>query len=135
MNKKIFLLALLIPFFAFNTFAQKMGTLTVKTHYINIIEGYDHQCRTLVFVDGEQVAESPVQLQSEPIEIKVKIPKGKHDIRIMNQALYEGVWEDHTVANNYSLDAYYDGIVTIKKKKSISLVFDIDTEKIETEIK
>jgi hypothetical protein len=135
MKKRFFLLALLIPFFAFNTFAQKMGTITVKTHYINIIEGYDHECRTLVYVDGELVAESPVQLQSEPISIKVKVAKGKHDVRIMNQALYEGVWEDHTVANNYSVDAYYDGTINLKKKLSISLVFDIDTETVDTQVK
>jgi hypothetical protein len=43
-------------------------------------------------------------------------------------AYYEGTWEEHTVANEYSLDALYEGEVSLKKKLTLDLVFDIDKE-------
>lgn len=100
--------------------------LKVAFKFENIVEGYDHTCRTQVFVDGELVGTSPEVLESKGCSFTVEVPKGKHDVKIMNQALYEGSWEDHTIDNNYSIDCSFEDSVKFKKKHVLKLVFDID---------
>ena len=48
-------------------------------------------------------------------------------MRIVNYALYEGNWEEHTVENNYSYDCVYELNQNFKKRKyTVDLVFDLD---------
>ena len=42
---------------------------------------------------------------------------------------YDGNWEEHTIANEYSIDALYEGEIKLKKEVTINLVFDITEEK------
>lgn len=130
---------LLVAFFAIlltgSAFSQKTGTLTINTKYVGIVEGYDHLNKTQLFVDGKLMGESESKLESQPLSFRVKLPRGKHDVKILNLAFYEGNWEEHTVANNYSVDALYEGSIELKKKKSISLIFDIDKAATEVKIK
>ena len=128
MKKSLLLLTLFVSMFMFGAYAEKKGTITVKTSYTGTIEGYDHVNKTILYVDGKLAAESSELVQSEPNTFSVTIPKGKHDIRIVNMAKYENTWEEHTIANEYSLDALYEGSVKVKKKLTIDLVFDIDKE-------
>jgi hypothetical protein len=128
MKKSILLLTLFVCLLMFGAYAEKKGTITVKTSYTGIVEGYDHVNKTVLYVDGKPAAESSEQVQSEPNTFSVTIPKGKHDIRIVNMAKYENTWEEHTIANEYSLDALYEGSINLKKKLIIDLVFDIDKE-------
>lgn len=81
--------------------------LTIDFKFINIEEGYDHQCKTQVLIDGKAVAESKVTAQSKGATFTVKVPKGNHEISVVNWVLYEGNWEEHTIENNYSIDATY----------------------------
>jgi len=135
MKKSFLLIALIISIFTFNAYSQKRGTITVNASYKGIIEGYDHMNKTVVFVDGVKVGETSKQLQSKPNSCKVSVPRGKHDLRIINMAYYEGSWEEHTIANEYSLDALYEGPVNLKKKLTVNLVFDIEKEITEAKLK
>lgn len=113
----------------------KQAKLTVSWSFVGIIDGYDHDSKCIVFIDGNQVGESTVTKESKPNSITVNVEPGKHSVRVMNYALYEGQWEEHTVANNYSVDCFYEGELIFKKKKSITLVFDIGTEKTTSKVK
>lgn len=121
--------------FTINSFAQKQSIITVNTKYTGILDGYDHICKTMVYVDGMLAGETSEQIQSKPNSCDITASKGKHSIRIINMANYEGNWEEHTIANEYSIDALYEGEVKLKKELTINLIFDITEEKTIAELK
>ena len=129
MRQKLLLLSLVISFFTINTFAQKTGILTVNAIYKGVLEGYDHLCKTMVYVDGKLAGETSEQLQSEPNACAIKVTKGNHNVRVVNMTNYEGNWEEHTITNDYSIDALYESEINFKKELTINLVFDITEEK------
>ncbi len=123
--KKLLLAAILV-FSISLTFAQTTK-LTVNVKFIGIEEGYDHQTRTAVFIDGNEVGVSPETLQSKTGGFTVEVPQGSHQLRVINYALYEGNWEEHTVVNDYSIDCLYESSHQFKKPEKLFLVFDIDS--------
>ncbi len=129
MRKSLLLSTLIISMFTINTFAQKTGIIRVNTSYTGVLDGYDHINKTMVYVDGMLAGETSEQLQSVPNSCAITASKGKHSIRIINMANYEGNWEEHTIANEYSIDALYEGEIKLKKEITINLVFDITEEK------
>ncbi len=109
--------------------AKKSSALKIDLKFENIEEGYDHLCKTNVYVDGELLATSSEELQSKPNSVKVSIPKGEHNIRVVNLALYEGNWEEHTKDNNYSIDCLHEFRYNFKKKNyNLKLVFDLNSD-------
>lgn len=104
----------------------KQGKLTVSWSFLHIVEGYDHDTKCIVFVDGKQVGESSVKKESEKNSITVATAQGSHEVKVVNYAFYEGKWEEHTIDNTYSIDCKFEQNITIKKKTKITLVFDID---------
>jgi hypothetical protein len=135
MRKRILLLLLIIPLFTLTSLAQKQGVLTVNTKYTGIVAGYDYSNKTMVYVDGKLAGETSEQLQSLPNSCSVTIARGKHFVRIVNMANYQGNWEEHTLTNDYSIDALYEGDIKLKKELTISLVFDITEEKTIAEVR
>ena len=127
MKKLLVILAVLTANTLFAT-PPKEGKLTVSWSFLNIVEGYDHDNKCIIYVDGKQVGESSVTKETKPNSITVNVPQGSHDVKVMNYALYEGKWEEHTIANTYSIDCYYETNIKIKKKSKITLVFDIDKQ-------
>lgn len=110
-------------------FAQNT-TLTVNFKFLHLVEGYDHKCKAVVYIDGEEVGQSTEENESVTREFKVQVPNGSHDIKVMNFAYYEGEWEEHTVENEYSIDCSFeesdhafDG-----KAQKLYLVHDIDAK-------
>jgi hypothetical protein len=133
---KPLILALLMLCLSGSLMAQKMVKLKVNWLYTNIIEGYDHNCKTKIFIDGTEIAESNSAPESVKSELIVEVAKGRHYVQIVNLALYEGAWEEVTVDNNYSTDSFYEDTITFKKKPvSVSLVFDISTGSTEVKVK
>jgi len=128
MKKSILLLAFFVGALTLSSAAQKKGTITVNASYKGIVDGYDHINKTMVYIDGELAGETSELVQSKPNSCTVSVPRGSHSIRVVNMAYYEGDWEEHTIANEYSLDALYEGSIELKKKLTIDLVFDIDKE-------
>lgn len=105
---------------------EKQGTLTFKYSVINIEEGYDHESKLVIYENGNVIGESTVQKESKPNAVTVKLPAGRHNIKAVLNSKYEGNWEEHTIENNYGIDCLFNDEVMIKKKKIITLVFDIN---------
>jgi hypothetical protein len=102
--------------------------LTIKWTFTNVVEGYDHDNKMVVFVDGKRMGESAVFKQTAKASYEVMVSEGVHQVKVENMALYEGKWEAHTRANSYSVDALYEGEVVCGAKTIVNLVFDIDSE-------
>lgn len=109
-------------------FKGKHYPIQISWQFSNIEEGYDHPSRMLVFVDDVEVGVSPQALESTGGVFGVKIPKGQHRIRIVNQSFIKGIWQDHTIVNNYSVDAVYERSVEVKKGLKVTLVIDLNNE-------
>ncbi len=125
--KKLFVFPLFL-LLAIAGFSQT-SKLTVHFKFLGIEEGYDHDCKTQVYVDEEFLGESGVAPQSKDGSFTVNVPLGQHNLRVVNLALYEGVWEEHTVENNYSIDCLYETYRSFKTKpEKLYLVFDLDGE-------
>jgi hypothetical protein len=106
--------------------AGSMGSLTFKFSVTNIEPGYDHVSKLVIFEGDNKIGESSEQVESKPNSVTVKLSKGSHNIRAVLTSKYEGNWEEHTISNDYSIDCLFEDEVVIKKKKTITLVFDID---------
>jgi hypothetical protein len=122
--KKLFGIALFL-LIAVAGFSQT-AKLTVVFQFKNIVDGYDHDTKTQVIIDGEPVGESGVARESKGASFSVEVPVGKHSIKIMNWALYEGEWQEHTIENDYSIDAKFEDEHNFKKAEKLFLIFDID---------
>lgn len=126
MKSKLLLACLLMLLTAQGLFAQKKGILLIHTSYTGIKEGFDHTNKTRVYIADTLAAESLEAPESQPIELSVMVPRGDLKIRIVNMALYEDQWEEHTKENHYSMDALYEGQLKMKKKLEVGLVFDLE---------
>jgi|GEM_PF-1872286 len=113
----------------------KAVPLTVAWSFTGVVDGYDHQNRMQVYVDGQLVGTSKEMKQTTSGTYSVDVPKGNHTIRIENYTLYEETWEPHTKENEYSVDAFYVGELNFaKKQRTVKLVFDIDNETTTAEV-
>ncbi len=105
--------------------------LQVSFKFINVEEGYDHDCKTEVLIDGVSAGETDVVKESQGGKFTVDVPVGVHDIRVVNWAYYEGNWEEHTIENNYSLDCVWSETGhDFKKASKLFFVYDLDSETI-----
>lgn len=100
---------------------------TITWKFANIVEGYDHSNKCEVYIDGALAGTSSVTLETQQNSMTVQVSPGKHAVRVVNYALYEGEWEEHTIANDYSIDCTFEELQDFDKKKSkLFLLFDID---------
>jgi hypothetical protein len=129
--KAISVLLIAVTSFALTSFVAKPKEASVTFNYAfkGIVDGYDHDTKMVISEDGTVIAESSVQKQSKPNSITVKLKPGTHSLRAVMMAHYEGSWEEHLKANDYSIDCLYEQTLKLKGKKTISLLFDIDEEK------
>jgi hypothetical protein len=101
---------------------------TVNYTFTGIEEGYDHDSKTELYINDKLVATSSVKKESEKNSVSTVLPKGTYKVRVVNYAYYEGTWEEHTIANNYSIDCLYESTIDMKKKKNtLNLLFDINS--------
>jgi len=113
-------------FFAATAFGQN-ATLTVTFKFAGITEGYDHTCKSQVWMNGELLGESSEVKESVGGSFTVDIPYGEHTVRVINLAQYEGEWEEHTIENNYSIDCLWRGSHTYSKKANkLFMLHDLD---------
>lgn len=109
-------------------FKGKHYPMEVSWRFIHIEKGYDHLSRMLVYVDDVEYGVSPQAAESIGGTFEVKIPRGQHRIRIVNQSFVKGVWQDHTIVNNYSVEAVYEKSVEVKRGLKVTLVIDLNNE-------
>lgn len=127
--KKSFLIILvMIGITTMNVNAMAKGDIkiTIKYKCSHIVEGYDHISRLKVYVDGNVAGTSTEKLESQQNSITIQISKGQHSLRAVLESKYEGAWEEHTIANTYSIDCLYEVSKQFKKNTMIILDFDID---------
>jgi hypothetical protein len=125
--KKLILLASFAFLLTVMLFSQKSVTLRIDYSFQNIEKGHDLTCMTKVFANGELVATSEQHSESNPFSFSCEIPKGECQLKIVNYALYNGTWEEHTVANDYSIDCVYEIAQKFTKKAyRITIVFDVN---------
>lgn len=123
-------LILWLAFLALTTsaFAGKPAKLIIEYGFKGIEEGYDHTTKAYVYVDGTKVMETPEHKQSKDQSFSLEVPSGEHQVKVELWALYQGVWELHSVENNYSIDCIVDDEFNIKKKGTLKIVFDLDND-------
>jgi hypothetical protein len=116
----------LLMMIAVSATAQNSSLITTFK-FAGITEGYDHVCKTQVWVNGALAGESNEVKESVGATFTVEVPAGDQQIRVVNLANYEGNWEEHTIDNNYSIDCLWEGTATFGKKPSkLFLLFDLD---------
>lgn len=103
------------------------SALTISWEFKNVEEGYDHDNKCKVWIDGELAGESSVKKETKPNSIKIKTTQGSHQVKVINYSLYEDKWEEHTLENDYGIDCIFDEWVDLKKKTHIRLTFDIES--------
>lgn len=109
--------------------AAETVDITFKFKAINTIEGFDLKSKLVVYCDNKKIGESEQKLQSKLNTITVIMPKGNHYIKAVLIALTNaGIWEERTIANDYSLDFIYDNTKNWQTNKTINLTFDITKE-------
>lgn len=127
MRKLILPISLILLLASFeNAPSYKTEPLTVTWKFVNIVEGYDHDTRCDVYIDGVMEGSSTTTLESQQNSMTLQVPAGLHQIRVINLALYEGEWEEHSIENEYRIDCYFDGEREFGKKNRLFLLFDID---------
>ncbi len=110
------------------TFKGKHYPMEIDWHFMNVESGYNHVSRIQVFVDDIEYGTSEQSVESMGGKFLLKIPKGMHRVRIVNQSFVDGVWQDHTIVNNYSIEAVYEKTVEVKKMIRVHLVIDLNDE-------
>ncbi|MEZ4773330.1 MAG: hypothetical protein R3D00_09115 [Bacteroidia bacterium] len=119
---------LLITLFLCSFAIAQKADLTVNFKFLNVEPGYDHNTKCIVYIDGEMAGESQEAPQTKGGNFKVSVPVGEHDLKVVNMALYDGTWEEHTIENNYSVDCIFEESHKFKKSEKLFLVFDLDSE-------
>jgi hypothetical protein len=126
-TRKIFIACIMLMGITMANLAAKTIQVTFNYKFSNIVEGYDHNSRLKVYLDGALIGTSGNHLESKPNSFTVQFESGYHQLRAVVETEYEGVWEEHTIANTYSIDCLYDNAMTFAKPKTIIKIdFDID---------
>lgn len=102
--------------------------LTVNWKFLNVIDGYDHKSRIVVYADGRQLGMSESSLGSKGGTYTIKVPKNTQTLLVMTESYYEGEWQENTILNEYTNDAYAEKEGTFKSPLKLNLIMDIDTE-------
>ena len=114
--KKWLLMLFMLGMFGMQAQAKKgsnESTLVIKYSFKGIEEGYDHNSKAVISIDGEEVYTSRVHKESSSQTVTLKVPMGK--------------WEEHSIDNNYSFDCAVDETFRASKKKhTLTIVFDLD---------
>ena len=101
---------------------------SVNWKFENVREGFDHDIRLVVYVDGKRYQVSNIAKGSVGNSFKVNLPKATSELKIVAEAFYEGTWEEHSVANAYSMDAVVQKTGPFSSKLSLDVKFDIKSE-------
>jgi hypothetical protein len=102
------------------------GKLTLSFEWAGIEEGYDHVVKDEIYVDGLLVATTDEHIGSKPMNIDVKVSRGKHTIKTVNWTLYQGSWEQTRTDNDYSMDGFTEEEYSIGKKSKLHILYDLD---------
>ncbi len=108
--------------------AQKVRliTITFKYKFIHEGEGKDINTRLKVYLDDAVKGVSLAKIESEENHVTIEIPTGNHKIRAVIESEFEGVWEEHTLLNEYSIDCVYLHEENFTKNTRVEITFDLE---------
>lgn len=118
--------------------AQKVKHLTVTFKYQFVHDDGEGQLintRLKVYIDDVVKGVSLEKKEAEANHVTVEIPTGQHKVRAVIESQYEGNWEEHTIANEYSIDCIYLHEDNYTKHVRVDLIFDIIKGTIVKEVK
>ncbi|MCB0508073.1 MAG: hypothetical protein KDD21_07235 [Bacteroidetes bacterium] len=113
------------------SFAAETYNLTIKYSTVGTVSGYDHHTKLRVFTNDKELGESTPKNQTIPNSVTVKVPIGSQKIKAVLLANYDNIWEERTVANDYSFDCIYEKTLDINNNKTIELVFNFNDNHID----
>ncbi len=119
-------LSLLLLVVADTALAGEPKPTRISWSFANIVEGYDHLHQMVIEADGAEIAKSEPAVESVPGTLSVMLPEGATSLRIVSVAMYEGVWYEHTIDNDFSVDCLWDLALNARPPKKIAVVCDID---------
>ncbi len=131
---KTLFLALLVSISGIS-FAQKPCKVTVSFHVENIEQGYEHKVKNEIYIDGIKFTETKEYMESQGYSFVISVPKGEHEFMVKTFTFYEGNWEEQTITNGYSTDAFFTRKIQFRKKLGIDVTFDLDSANPIVEIK
>lgn len=104
----------------------KLITITFKYSFIHEGEGKDINTRLKIYVDDVVKGVSLAKKEADANAVTIEIPNGFHRIRAVIESEFEGVWEEHIVANEYSIDCVYLSEMDFVKNVRVELLFDLE---------
>jgi citrate lyase beta subunit len=124
----IFMLVLLAGMGTANagTIKGKLITITFKYKFIHAAEGKEINTRLKIYVDDAVKGVSLAKMETESNTVTIEIPTGKHKLRAVIESEFEGKWEEHTVANEYSIDCVYLSETDFTKHVRVDIIFDLE---------
>jgi hypothetical protein len=129
--KKTFLVIASLLLISISGFSQSKSNdvkLTINYEVLNTVsDKYSYVSKLVVYVDGVRTAESSPRIQTEPNSCTLNLSEGKHQVRAILEALYEGEWEERTLKNEYSLDLEWVETANFKKNRKVKITFDLDS--------
>lgn len=126
-TKNLVLALLILGSLTITNVMAKTVQITFNYKFSNIVAGYDHNSRLKIYIDGNLAGTSNAHKESVPNTYSVQVESGSHNLRAVVETEYEGVWEEHIIANTYSIDCVYETIANFSKKNTIYKIdFDID---------
>jgi hypothetical protein len=112
---------------ALPAFAGEPKPTKVSWRFANVVEGFDHNHQMVITADGAELATSEPGPETAPGSMTVRFPANA-EVRVVSVAEYEGVWEEHTMENDYSVDCVWEFTVKARPPKKVDLLCDIDDE-------
>ena len=119
------LLVILFSLFVLSGFSKNY-MLIVQCSFKNIEAGYDHQNKSIIYLDGRKIRESDIHKESETSSTRVPVPEGEHTIKVENWAFYNDKWELHSKENNYSFYLINSERINVHHHLNIKLIYDLD---------
>jgi hypothetical protein len=104
----------------------KLITVTFKYKFIHEGEGKDINTRLKIYVDDAVKGVSLAKTEAQENHVTIEIPTGNHKIRAVIESQFEGGWEEHTIANEYSIDCIYIHEENFTKNTRVEIIFDLE---------
>ncbi len=121
---------ILFVFISFNTIGLNVNKgkpiVTIKFTFTGIVDSCDYINRINVYINEVKLATSSEKKQSEANSVTFSIKKGKYKLKVTDEVLFQGKWEEQTILNNYNIDAVLETEIEVKGNTSINMIFDLD---------
>jgi hypothetical protein len=109
-----------------NSVYSKDKTVFIEWTFQGVLEGFNHLNRIQIFVDGIALPPSQEVFQSDLGNYVLRVSKGIHQIKLINEAYCKGKWQEHTFNNEFSIDARCEFELNPLNLSKIQVVFDLD---------